>query len=66
MLFAVLSATLALLLDLLRAMTRGEHDKKLAIVVLRQQLRRYERTGSARQRLSRWDKMVLAGPTPLK
>ena len=60
MLFAVLSATLALLLDLLHAMTRGEHDKTLEIVVLRQQLRRYERTVSARPRLSRWDKMVLA------
>jgi len=60
MLFAVLSATLALLLDLPHALTRGEYDKTLEIVVLRQQLRRYERTASPRPRLARWDKMVLA------
>ena len=60
MLFAAVSTLLALIFDLLHAMTRGEHDKTLEIVVLRQQLRRYERTASARPRLSRWDKLVLA------
>jgi transposase InsO family protein len=53
---------LALVLDLLHAMTRSEHDKTREIVVLRQQLRRYERTVSARPRLSRWDRLVLVRP----
>jgi putative transposase len=60
MLFAVLSTTLTLLLDLLHAVTRSEHDKTLEIVVLRQQLRRYERSMARPPRLSRWDKVVLA------
>ncbi len=60
MLFSILSATLALILDLLRAATRGEHEKTLEIAVLRHQLRLYERTGPRKPRLSRWDKVVLA------
>jgi len=60
MLFSVLSAMLALLLDLLHAATRGEHDKTIEIVALRHQLRLYERTASRKPRLSRWDKVVLA------
>ncbi len=34
--FAVLAATLALLLDLLDAATRGDHAETVAIVALRQ------------------------------
>lgn len=60
MLFSALSATLALLLDLLHAATRGEHDKTIEIVALRHQLRLYARTASRKPRLSRWDKVVLA------
>ncbi len=60
MLFALLSATLALLLDLLHADMRGEHDKMLEIVVLRHQLCRYGCLASPKPRLSRWDKVVLA------
>ncbi len=60
MLFSVLSAMLALLLDLLHAATRGEHDKTIEIVALRHQLRLYERTASRKPRLARWDKVVLA------
>ena len=44
MFFAAVSTMLALIFDLLHATTRGEHDKTLEIVVLRQQLRRHERT----------------------
>ena len=36
---AILSATLALIPDLPHAARRGEHDKTIEIVVLRQQLR---------------------------
>jgi putative transposase len=60
MLFAAVLTMLALLCDLLHAMTRGEHDKTLEIVVRRQQLRRYARTASAKPHRSRWDKLVLA------
>ena len=60
MLFAVLSATFTLLLDLLHAVARREHDKTLEIVVFRQQLRLYARTVSPKPRLSRRGKVVLA------
>lgn len=55
-----LSATLPLILDLLRPAARGEHDKALEIAVLRHQWRPCERTGTRKPRLSRRDEVVLA------
>src|SRR5215217_8684177 len=57
--FLVLQVVFSFLLDLLHVLTRAHHDKDLELLLLRQQLRLYER--QARQpRPSRWEKVLLA------
>src|SRR5215208_6461012 len=57
--FLVLRVVLSFLLDLLHVVTRSDHDQALELILLRQQLRLYER--QARQpRPSRWEKVALA------
>jgi putative transposase len=57
--FLVLHVVCSFLLDLLHALRRSEHDQTIEVVLLRQQLRLYER--QARQpQPSRWEKVVLA------
>ena len=57
--FLVLHVVLSFLLDLAHVLTRRDHDQALNLVLLRQQLRLYER--QARQpRPSRWEKVALA------
>ena len=57
--FLVLHVVCSFLLDLLHVLTRADHDKDLELLLLRQQLRLYER--QARQpRPSRWEKVALA------
>jgi putative transposase len=57
--FLVLHVVFSFLLDLLHALRRSDPDKTIEVVLLRQQLRLYER--QARQpRPSRWEKVVLA------
>ncbi len=57
--FLVLHVVFSFLLDLLHALRRTEHDKTIEVVLLRQQLRLYER--QARQpRPLRWEKVLLA------
>src|SRR5919199_173714 len=57
--FLILHVVCSFLLDLLHVLTRADHDKDLELLLLRQQLRLYER--QARQpRPSRWEKVMLA------
>src|SRR5215211_6466306 len=57
--FLVLHVVFSFLLDLLHALRRSDHDQTIEVVLLRQQLRLYER--QARQpRPSRWEQVVLA------
>ena len=57
--FLALHIVVSFLLDLAHVLTRSDHDQALELVLLRQQLRLYER--QARQpRPSRWEKAVLA------
>jgi hypothetical protein len=57
--FLVLHVVLSFLLDLAHVLTRGEQEQALELLLLRQQLRLYER--KARQpRPSRYEKVVLA------
>ena len=57
--FLVLQVVFSFLLDLLLALRRNDHDQTIEVVLLRQQLRLYER--QARQpRPSRWEQVVLA------
>ncbi len=57
--FLVLHVVLSFLLDLVHVLTRSDHDQALELVLLRQQLRLYER--QARQpQPSRWEKVTLA------
>src|SRR5215211_1447180 len=57
--FLVLHVVCSFLLDLLHVLTRADHDKDLELLLLRQQLRLYER--KARQPgPSRWEKVLLA------
>ena len=57
--FLALHVLLSFLLDLAHVLTRSDHDQALELLLLRQQLRLYERM--ARQpRPSRWEKAVLA------
>ena len=58
--FALLFAAFALVLDLLHAATRGQRDLAVEVVVLRQQVRMYQRQATRAPRLSRWDKVLLA------
>src|SRR5919202_5006007 len=57
--FLVLHVVLAFLLDLAHALTRSRHDQTLELVLLRQQLRLYERQAT-QPRPSRWEKVALA------
>ncbi len=57
--FLVLHVAFSFLLDLIHALRRSDHDQTIEVVLLRQQLRLYER--QARQpRPSRWEKVALA------
>ena len=47
------------LVDLLHVVTRSEHDATLELLLLRQQLRLYERQAK-QPRPSRWEKVLLA------
>ncbi len=58
--FALLFATFALVLDLLHAAPRRQQDLAVEVVVLRQQVRMYQRQAMRVPRLSRWDKVLLA------
>ena len=59
MLFFLLSQAFSLLLDLIWMRHRGEHDKDVEIVLLRQQLRILQRKQSQPLRISRWEKLTL-------
>ena len=58
--FILLFAAFTLVLDLLRAATRRQQDLAVEVVVLRQQVRMYQRKARRPPRLSRWDKVLLA------
>jgi putative transposase len=58
--FALLFATFALIFDLLYALTRRQRDLAIEVVVLRQQVRMYQRKARRAPRLARWDKVLLA------
>ena len=57
--FLVLQVVCSFLLDLLHALRRSEHDKTIEVVLLRQQLRLYERQAK-QPRPSRCEKALLA------
>ena len=57
--FLVLHVVLSFLLDLAHVFTRADHDQALELVLLRQQLRLYERQAT-RPRPSRREKGALA------
>jgi putative transposase len=57
--FLVLHVVFSFLLDLLHALRRSDPDKTIEVVLLRQQLRLYERQAK-QPRPSRWEKVVLA------
>src|SRR5829696_7040968 len=58
--FALLFAAVALVLDLLHAVTRSRRDLAVEVVVLRQEVRMYQRKAQRAPRLTRWDKVLLA------
>ena len=57
--FLVLHVVLAFLLDLAHVLTRSDHDRAVELVLLRQQLRLYERQ-TKQPRPSRWEQVALA------
>src|ERR671932_394575 len=57
--FLVLHVVLSFLLDLVHVLTHSDHDHALELVLLRQQLRLYERQAT-QPRPSRWEKVALA------
>ncbi len=57
--FYALHVVFVFCLDLLHALTRSDHDKTVELLLLRQQLRLYERTAK-QPRPSRWGKVALA------
>ena len=57
--FLVLHVVLSFLLDLAHVLTCGDHDQALELVLLRQQLRLYERQAK-QPRPSRWEQVLLA------
>jgi putative transposase len=57
--FLALHVVFSFVLDLLHLVTQRDHDRALEIVLLRQQLRLYERR-AAQPRPSRWEKVALA------
>src|SRR5438094_7026876 len=59
--FLALHVVFCFLLDLAYVLTRGDHDMTIELVLLRQQLRLYERQAK-QPRPSRWEKVALASP----
>jgi putative transposase len=57
--FLVLHVVLSFLLDLAHVLTRGDRAKDVELLLLRQQLRLYERQAK-QPRPSRWEKVLLA------
>ncbi len=57
--FLALHVVLSFLLDLAHVLTRSRHDQALELVLLRQQLRLYERKAK-QPHPSRWEKVLLA------
>ncbi len=57
--FLALHVLCSVLLDLLHVVTRSDHDRALEPILLRQQLRLYERQAT-QPRPSRWEKVALA------
>ena len=57
--FLVLHVVCSFLLDLVHVLTRSSHDQALELILLRQQLRLYERQAK-QPRPSRWEKVALA------
>src|SRR5919199_2424158 len=57
--FLILHVVCSFLLDVLHVLTRADHDKDLELLLLRQQLRLYERQAK-QPRPSRWEKAALA------
>ena len=57
--FLVLHVVFTFLLDLVHVLTRSRHEQALELVLLRQQLRLYERK-IKQPRPSRWEKVALA------
>ncbi len=57
--FLVVHVVLSFLLDLAHVPTRSDHDRAVELVLLRQQLRLYERQAQ-QPRPSRWEKVALA------
>jgi putative transposase len=57
--FLALHVVCSFLLDLLHVVTRSGHDQALELILLRQQLRLYERQAK-QPRPSRWEKVALA------
>lgn len=58
--FLILHVVFSFLLDLAHILRRSDHDQALELVLLRQQLRVYERKAKPPPRLSRWEKVTLA------
>jgi putative transposase len=58
--FLALHVVCSFLLDLAHVLTRSDHAKDLELVLLRQQLRLYERKATQRPRPSRWEKVMIA------
>jgi putative transposase len=57
--FLVLQIVISFVLDLLHVVTQSDHDRALELLLLRQQLRLYERKAT-QPRPSRWEKVALA------
>ena len=57
--FLALHVVCSFLLDLAHVLTRSDHDRALELLLLRQQLRIYERKAT-QPRPSRWEKVALA------
>src|ERR671939_123782 len=57
--FLVLHIVLSFLLDLAHVLTRGDHGRAVELLLLRQQVRLYERQAK-QPRPSRWEKVALA------
>ncbi len=57
--FLALRIILGFFLDLAAVLTRSDHDQTVELLLLRQQLRLYERRAT-QPRASRWEKVVLA------
>src|SRR5438067_7815075 len=58
--FLLLHVVVTFALDLVHALTRSERDRVLELVLLRQQLRGYERKARQPPRPARWAKVMLA------